>query len=410
MACVSKRREKWVADWRDSTGARRWKTFATKREAEDFLTKAIPESRQWTKPAIDPASTVEAYAEHWLKLIATAVKPRTHDSYQKNLRLHLLTAIGPLKVRQLHKGRIKMLLAEKLASGLSPNSVRIIHATLRGMLNAAVDDGILVANPAERLGRQLRLITRIATRQEEIKAMTREQRQRFLESAAQVEPKYYPLFFTLASTGMRLGEGLALQWQDLHLEAREVRVARALSAGRVDTPKAGHGRTVDLSKPLSEMLGRLQVQRKAEKLKSGWSEIPLWAFCTSAGTPLDESKVRKAMSRVLKAAGLPLHFSPHCLRHTYASLLLQQGESPAYVQRQLGHASIQLTVDTYGKWLPNENKGAVDRLDEASGSRMVAEGGSGGEDVFEAIDKFGGPCRDRTCGPLIKSQLLYQLS
>ena len=116
------------------------------------------------------------------------------------------------------------------------------------------------------------------------------------------------------------------------------------------------------------------------------------------------------MNRVLKAAGLPLHFSPHCLRHTYASLLLQQGESPAYVQRQLGHASIQLTVDTYGKWLPNENKGAVDRLDEASGSRMVAEMVNQAGESSEPLEKFGGPCRDRTCGPLIKSQLLYQLS
>ena len=58
---------------------------------------------------------------------------------------------------------------------------------------------------------------------------------------------------------------------------------------------------------------------------------------------------------MLKAAALPTHFSAPSLRHSYASLLLQQGESPAYVQRQLGHASIQLTVDTYGKWLPMGN-------------------------------------------------------
>ena len=77
--------------------------------------------------------------------------------------------------------------------------------------------------------------------------------------------------------------------------------------------------------------------------------------------------------RVLKKAELPGHFTPHCLRHTYASLLLQQGESIVYVQRQLGHASIQLTVDTYGKWLPMGNKAAVDRLDYVtSGSKMVA--------------------------------------
>ncbi len=59
------------------------------------------------------------------------------------------------------------------------------------------------------------------------------------------------------------------------------------------------------------------------------------------------------------------------LRHTFASLLLQQGVSPAYVQRQLGHASIQLTVDTYGKWLPMGNKAAVEALDSPSGSKVV---------------------------------------
>ena len=79
----------------------------------------------------------------------------------------------------------------------------------------------------------------------------------------------------------------------------------------------------------------------------------------------------KVFTKTLRASGLPRHFSPHCLRHTFASLLLQQGESPAYVQRQLGHASVQLTVDnTYGKWLPMGNKAAVNRLDDQSGSKI----------------------------------------
>src|SRR5713226_2474520 len=68
--------------------------------------------------------------------------------------------------------------------------------------------------------------------------------------------------------------------------------------------------------------------------------------------PLNKSNARRAFNRLLKRADLPAHFSPHCLRHTFASVLLQQGESPVYVQRQLGHASIKLTVDTYGNWLP----------------------------------------------------------
>jgi integrase len=169
---------------------------------------------------------------------------------------------------------------------------------------------------------------------------------------------------------MRLGEGLALQWDDVHFAEKEIRVARTLSAGRIDKPKSGHGRTVDVSEQLGRVLLRLYVQRKTEALKRGWSKVPEWLFCTEAGTLSDESRVRKVLRKTLKAAKLPLHFSPHCLRHTFAGLMLQQGESPAYVQRQLGHASIQLTVDTYGGWLPLGNKAAVNRLaDEESGSK-----------------------------------------
>ena len=91
--------------------------------------------------------------------------------------------------------------------------------------------------------------------------------------------------------------------------------------------------------------------------------------------------------------------------------MLQQGESPAYIQRQLGHASIQLTVDTHGKWLPMGNKAAVDRLDETSGAegggKMVAEGTTGLPDESEVVDGVGDPGRARTFNPEIKSLLLY---
>ena len=188
-------------------------------------------------------------------------------------------------------------------------------------------------------------------------------------------------------------------------------MARAFSAGQIDTPKSGHGRTVDMSQQLAAELRRLQVERKAETLRRGWREMPPWVFITEAGTPLDKSKVRKVFTRALKRAGLPLHFSPHCLRHTFASLLLQQGESPVYVQRQLGHASIKLTVDTYGRWLPMGNKAAVDKLDDgASGSKVVAKTTGAGEGAPQTPGKSGEPWWDRTTDPLLKRQVLYLLS
>jgi integrase len=95
-------------------------------------------------------------------------------------------------------------------------------------------------------------------------------------------------------------------------------------------------------------------------------------------TRKDEARLYKAarrvMARVLKAAGLPAHFTPHSLRRLFGSLLIAAGESPAYVQQQMGHASIHMTVDVYGSWLPVRAAGAVDRLAAATspdGDRMV---------------------------------------
>ncbi len=79
---------------------------------------------------------------------------------------------------------------------------------------------------------------------------------------------------------------------------------------------------------------------------------------------VEERNVRHVFERMLKRAGLR-HIRIHDLRHTFASLLLQQGESVVYVRDQLGHGSIQITVDTYGHLIPGANRGAVDRLDDA---------------------------------------------
>jgi len=424
MACVRKRRGRWVVDFRDSAGYRRWESFRTREEAQDRLADVIPESRQQVRPAVDPNMTVKDYGERWLT--GLVVKPRTRESYEKTLRLHIFPVLGEVRVRKLQRAAIKDLLTAKLRPGtgemgLARNSVRIIQAVLRALLNEAIEDRLIKVNPAARLGRKLRLVDSPSVRQEQVKAMTREQLDRFLTTAA-TEPvahRYAPLFLTLARSGVRVGEGLALQWQDLDLGAREIRVARAFSAGRLeDSPKSGHGRTVDVSRQLAEMLRHLEAARKTEKLRRKWAEVPPWVFVTEAGTPLDESRVRKVFARVLAKAKLPGHFSPHSLRHSFASILLSEGVSPAYVQRQLGHASIKLTVDTYGRWLPMGNKAAVDRLDGqvvAETAKMVATAGcvgaaTGGKVTAISGPKAGGPSRTRTLDPLIKSQLLYHLS
>src|SRR5262245_31466730 len=92
--------------------------------------------------------------------------------------------------------------------------------------------------------------------------------------------------------------------------------------------------------------------------------MPALVFPSDAGTPLDDSNIRKAMLAIVTKAELRRRPSiVHVLRHTFGSLLIQQGESLTYVKEQMGHASIQITVDIYGHLVPGGNRGAVDRLD-----------------------------------------------
>jgi integrase len=88
--------------------------------------------------------------------------------------------------------------------------------------------------------------------------------------------------------------------------------------------------------------------------------MPDWVFPARQGGLLEERNLRHVFKRLLVKATLR-HMRIHDLRHTFASLLLQQGESVVYVKEQLGHASIQITVDTYGHLIPGANRGAADR-------------------------------------------------
>ena len=165
---------------------------------------------------------------------------------------------------------------------------------------------------------------------------------------------------------MRLGEVLALQWGDIDFSGRFIEVRRNYVRGRITKPKSGKTRRVDMSQQLTETLHHLLMQRKAETLRRGWRALPEWVFCSETGGLLDKDNLRKRVFyRSLAKAGFR-QIRIHDLRHTYASLLIQQGESLAYIKEQLGHHSIQVTVDIYGHLVPGGNTAAVDRLDDAS--------------------------------------------
>ena len=130
------------------------------------------------------------------------------------------------------------------------------------------------------------------------------------------------------------------------------------------SPKNGKIRRVDMSDQLTDTLNVLMQAGKAETLRKGWGQVPEGVFCSEDGTTLHKSDFeRRVFHRLLAKAGLRrIRF--HDLRHTFASRLLQNGESLVYVKDQMGHHSIQVTVDVYGHLVPGANRAAVNRLDD----------------------------------------------
>ena len=299
------------------------------------------------------------YAAEWLRSsVAARCKPSTGESYKQILTVHLSPACGTLALRDISREAIKRLLSTKREKGLSRARAHVILAVLQGILGSAVEDGHLENNPAARLGRHLGKPSH-----KEIFPLTREELRLFLETARAHSPAYCPLFLTLARAGMRLGEALALQWPDIDFHGGFIEVRRNMRKQRVDTPKSGKRRTVDMSPQLAATLGALFEERKAQAWQRGWGEVPEWVFAGRDGKPPAEPTVRHFFHAALHKAGIR-RIRIHDFRHTFASLLLQNGESLAYVKDQLGHASIRMTIDVYGHLVPGGNRRAVARLDD----------------------------------------------
>ena len=143
-------------------------------------------------------------------------------------------------------------------------------------------------------------------------------------------------------------------------------VRRQFVRGLIQATKTDKIRRVDLSDDLLTTLKELQRQRREQWLAKGNSTIPDWVVCNRDGNLIDMHNIKnRHFYKSLEKAGLRrIRF--HDLRHTFATLLLQNGESLAYVRDQLGHSSIRLTVDTYGHLVPGANRQAVNKLPSLS--------------------------------------------
>ncbi len=303
--------------------------------------------------------TLQEQAEKWLATYARVhCEPSTVQNYELALRKHVLPALGHKRLREITREDLQKLVAEKVNAGLSRSWIRSIIAPLRELLNHAMDDGLLDRNPALRL---TRFSQKAKAQKGRIDPLTPEEELRLLETAERDYPRWYPLFLTALRTGMRQGELLALERGQIDFAGGYIQVDRSLSCGRVVPTKSGRIRRIPLSPVLAKTLAALKELRTADATYRGQRLSPI-VFCTRKGRHLHPRTILDAFYACLDRARLRrVRF--HDLRHTFATRLIANGTSLAYVRDLLGHSSIQITVDVYGHLCPSGSREAIADLD-----------------------------------------------
>ena len=334
------------------------------KELRERLETPAPEP---TRPGI----TLGAWLDRWYQEYKKAnLRPNTQMSYERRIYQHIIPALGRIPLDKLTARDIQQFYAnlkksgrltrtELYGAGLSDQTVRGIHTTLRAALDKAAEEKLIFRNPADSCKPP-------SARPREMQVLTPEEIQRLLIQAK--EDGCYELLLLELATGLRRGEILALRWSDLNFRTGALRVERQVHRVRgelvVSPPKTRAGnRTVLLPAPI---LNVLNAYKKA--IHSRW----MFPSPVKADSPMDPAAVRKRLQTVLERAECRrLRF--HDLRHTFATASLEHGMDVKTLSTIIGHVSSATTLNTYTHITDAMRQSAADKIDRGIGKAEPRE-------------------------------------
>lgn len=351
-------------------GSQKWEAVSrSKRDAEKRLGERMAAINSGTYREIKK-ETFDSFARRWLADYAAGrVKASTLTSYTGLIEKHIIPLIGQKLLTRIYPEDIQALIAErskekeielpdgkKKKTKLSPRTVNYMVIVLKAIFKRAYQWKLIQENPAEHT-------EKLREEHQEMDYLKPQEIQLLLKHS---EEPYKTLFLVAVLTGMRRGELLGLQWGDVDWNNNQILIRRSLDikAGedesgnywRFSSPKTrGSIRTVVMSPKLREAL---QIHR----INGAVNPHDL-VFCTKKGTPIDpDNLIKQQFHPALDRAEIRrIRF--HDLRHTYTALLIAQGAHAKFIQSQLGHSSIQTTMDLYGHLLPQTHHGVGEKLD-----------------------------------------------
>ncbi len=363
-------------------GKMKWFPAGTSiRKAEKKLVELKSERNNGTYKEIKKIKFRD-FSLKWLEsYVKTIAKPSTIRSYETIIN-RLNARFGSYQLEELSTDDLQRYVAERLNQKkrinnnngsapilIKPKTVCNEIVVLKRMFKHAVRWGYLKVNPAEYVERP-----RVET--EEMEILNLEEIRLFLD---QVTPKHKSFFLMAILTGMRRGELLGLQWGDIDWNRSQINVRQQLcnTSKQFITPKSRRSiRRIDMSPTLA-------LELKWHKLASQNSELDL-VYCNSDGKFLDpDNLIKREFIPALRRAKIrKVRF--HDLRHTNVALRIEQDQNIKYIQNQLGHASIQTTLDKYGHLIKEVNTEQAIKLDEALG--FVEHSGNLSEKDRQRID------------------------
>lgn len=343
------------------TGKQVFKSVLGKTQAEvkEKLKKALVESGQidFTKSG---KYTVGTWMDEWFENVAKIkVRPSSHQTYKGYIDNHIKPNIGDIPLEKLTtmdlqklyrklltRGRVERIGAENQPSGLSAKTVRNINQVISSAMDLAVAQKIITTNPTNACE-----LPKVEHR--EMQTIPEEQLQAFLNEARATG--VYEMYYIELATGLRRGELLGLKWQDIDWKNGVIKVKRQIARvdGKiVEAPLKTKNsyRTVTISPQAIEVL-REQKRKTNDQ----------YVFPSPNGGPISPDSVNNMLKRVLERAGIPkVRF--HDLRHTFATIALQNGVDIKTVSGMLGHFSAGFTLDTYAHVTTSAQKEAAQTM------------------------------------------------
>ncbi len=338
---------RWVASIALGPGPdgkpRYWRAYRqTRREAADALAAALV-AHQQDHLVLPQRRTVAEYLEWWLATAGPTIAPRTREHYQHIVRQHLIPMLGRHQLRRLRPEHVQALLAQKLASGLSAQTVKHIHSRLRTALSQAVALDLLPRNVAL-------VVKPPSVSRHRWQPLSTAELQRLLTAAHGT--RLEALWWLLVATGARRGECLGLRWADVLWDRQAITIqqqVQVLGGRPTITPLKTTGSRRALALPTAALVvlqRHATVQRRERLVAQDWPAHDL-VFATRRGTPLAPRNVHRVFKGLLAQAGLPDTVRLHDLRHTHASSLLAAGVPVNVVAERLGHSRPSTTLNVY---------------------------------------------------------------